>query len=136
MSATILDGKAVLATIKDELRTRLAQQRIGMEQYLALAKQTPEELATELREPASRRVKTDAVMEAPADDLEPMGNPLSPLKAGDMPGFPGNASLNPTATWNLGASGGSGGLSSGVDIRRGAERDSGTGVRSARSRRP
>ena len=30
--------------MRDELRTRLAQQRIGMDQYLALAKQTPEEL--------------------------------------------------------------------------------------------
>jgi trigger factor len=44
--------------MRDELRTRLAAQRIGMEQYLALAKQSPEELAAELREPAVRRVKT------------------------------------------------------------------------------
>jgi trigger factor len=53
--------------MSDELRTRLAQQRIGMEQYLALAKQTPEELATELREPASRRVKTLLVLSAIAE---------------------------------------------------------------------
>ncbi|HEX2883664.1 MAG TPA: trigger factor [Candidatus Limnocylindria bacterium] len=53
--------------MRDELRTRLAQQRIGMEQYLALAKQTPEELATELREPASRRVKTLLVLSAIAE---------------------------------------------------------------------
>lgn len=53
--------------MRDELRTRLAQQRIGMEQYLALAKQTPEELTAELREPASRRVKTLLVLSAIAE---------------------------------------------------------------------
>jgi trigger factor len=53
--------------MRDELRTRLAQQRIGMEQYLALAKQTPEELTTELREPATRRVKTLLVLSAIAE---------------------------------------------------------------------
>ena len=53
--------------MRDELRTRLAQQRIGMEQYLALAKQSPEELATELREPATRRVKTLLVLSAIAE---------------------------------------------------------------------
>jgi len=53
--------------MRDELRTRLAQQRIGMEQYLQLAKQTPEELATELREPATRRVKTLLVLSAIAE---------------------------------------------------------------------
>jgi trigger factor len=53
--------------MRDELRTRLAQQRIGMEQYLALAKQTPEELATELRDPATRRVKTLLVLSAIAE---------------------------------------------------------------------
>ena len=53
--------------MRDELRTRLAQQRIGMEQYLALAKQTPEELASELREPATRRVKTLLVLSAIAE---------------------------------------------------------------------
>ena len=53
--------------MRDELRTRLAQQRIGMDQYLALSKQTPEELATELREPASRRVKTLLVLSAIAE---------------------------------------------------------------------
>jgi trigger factor len=53
--------------MRDELRTRLAQQRIGMEQYLALAKQTPEELSTELREPATRRVKTLLVLSAIAE---------------------------------------------------------------------
>ena len=53
--------------MRDELRTRLAQQRIGMEQYLALAKQTPEELDTELREPATRRVKTLLVLSAIAE---------------------------------------------------------------------
>jgi trigger factor len=53
--------------MRDELRTRMAQQRIGMEQYLALAKQTPEELTTELREPATRRVKTLLVLSAIAE---------------------------------------------------------------------
>ena len=53
--------------MRDELRTRLAQQRIGMEQYLALAEQTPEELSTELREPATRRVKTLLVLSAIAE---------------------------------------------------------------------
>ncbi len=53
--------------MRDELRSRLAQQRIGMEQYLELAKQTPEELVTELREPASRRVKTLLVLSAIAE---------------------------------------------------------------------
>jgi trigger factor len=53
--------------MRDELQTRLAQQRIGMDQYLALAKQTPEELATELREPATRRVKTLLVLSAIAE---------------------------------------------------------------------
>ena len=53
--------------MRDELRNRLAQQRIGMEQYLALAKQTPEELSTELREPATRRVKTLLVLTAIAE---------------------------------------------------------------------
>jgi trigger factor len=53
--------------MRDELRTRLAQQRIGMDQYLALAKQTPEELLAELREPATRRVKTLLVLSAIAE---------------------------------------------------------------------
>ncbi len=53
--------------MRDELSTRLAQQRIGLEQYLTMAKQTPEELATELREPASRRVKTLLVLSAIAE---------------------------------------------------------------------
>ena len=53
--------------MRDELRTRLAQQRIGMDQYLALAKQTPEELLGELREPATRRVKTLLVLSAIAE---------------------------------------------------------------------
>ena len=53
--------------MRDELRSRLAAQRIGLEQYLALSKQTPEELATELREPASRRVKTLLVLSAIAE---------------------------------------------------------------------
>jgi trigger factor len=53
--------------MRDELRSRLAGQRIGMEQYLALAKQTPEELAAELREPATRRVKTLLVLSAIAE---------------------------------------------------------------------
>ena len=53
--------------MRDELRTRLAQQRIGMEQYLALAKQTPDELQAELREPATRRVKTLLVLSAIAE---------------------------------------------------------------------
>jgi trigger factor len=53
--------------MRDELRTRLAQQRIGMEQYLELAKQSPEELSSELREPASRRVKVLLVLTAIAE---------------------------------------------------------------------
>jgi len=53
--------------MRDELRTRLAQQRIGLEQYLALSKQTPEELTVELREPATRRVKTLLVLSAIAE---------------------------------------------------------------------
>jgi trigger factor len=53
--------------MRDELRSRLAQQRIGLDQYLALAKQSPEELATELREPASRRVTTLLVLSAIAE---------------------------------------------------------------------
>ena len=53
--------------MRDELQTRLAQQRIGMEQYLAIAKQTPEELAAELREPATRRVTTLLVLSAIAE---------------------------------------------------------------------
>ena len=53
--------------MRDELRSRLAQQRIGLEQYLELAKQSPEELATELREPAERRVKTLLVLSAIAE---------------------------------------------------------------------
>jgi trigger factor len=53
--------------MRDELGNRLAAQRIGMEQYLELAKQTPEELASELREPASRRVKVLLVLSAIAE---------------------------------------------------------------------
>jgi trigger factor len=53
--------------MRDELSNRLAQQRIGLEQYLALAKQTPEELTAELREPASRRVKVLLVLSAIAE---------------------------------------------------------------------
>jgi trigger factor len=53
--------------MRDELRTRLAQQQIGLEQYLALSKQTPEELTAELREPATRRVKTLLVLSAIAE---------------------------------------------------------------------
>lgn len=54
--------------MRDELASRLAQQRIGMEQYLALSKQTPEELLVELREPATRRVKTLLVLSAIAEN--------------------------------------------------------------------
>lgn len=53
--------------MRDELRSRLAQQRIGMEQYLELAKQSPEELSAELREPAQRRVKTLLVLSSIAE---------------------------------------------------------------------
>ncbi|HSK93973.1 MAG TPA: trigger factor [Candidatus Angelobacter sp.] len=53
--------------MRDELQTRLAQQRIGLDQYLALSKQSPEELAAELREPATRRVKTLLVLSAIAE---------------------------------------------------------------------
>ena len=53
--------------MRDELTNRLAQQRIGLEQYLALSKQTPEELIAELRDPATRRVKTLLVLSAIAE---------------------------------------------------------------------
>ncbi len=53
--------------MRDELRSRLAQQQIGLDQYLALSKQSPEELTTELREPATRRVKTLLVLSAIAE---------------------------------------------------------------------
>ena len=53
--------------MRDELQSRLAQQRIGLEQYLALSKQTPEELTAELQEPATRRVKTLLVLSAIAE---------------------------------------------------------------------
>jgi trigger factor len=53
--------------MRDELGSRLAAQRIGMDRYLELAKQTPEELGTELREPASRRVKVLLVLSAIAE---------------------------------------------------------------------
>ncbi|MFN2483870.1 MAG: trigger factor [Candidatus Limnocylindria bacterium] len=53
--------------MRDELRSRLARQRIGFEQYLELAKQTPDELVSELREPATRRVKTLLVLSAIAE---------------------------------------------------------------------
>jgi trigger factor len=53
--------------MRDELRTRLAQQRIGMEQYLAMAKSTADEMTNELRDPATRRVKTLLVLSAIAE---------------------------------------------------------------------
>ncbi|HYM53655.1 MAG TPA: trigger factor [Candidatus Dormibacteraeota bacterium] len=53
--------------MRDELRNRLAAQRIGLDRYLELAKQTPEELGKELREPASRRVKVLLVLSAIAE---------------------------------------------------------------------
>ena len=53
--------------LRDELTSRLAAQRIGLEQYLALAKQTPDEMTNELREPAARRVKTLLVLSAIAE---------------------------------------------------------------------
>lgn len=53
--------------MRDELRSRLAQQAIGLDQYLQLMKQSPEELSTELREPATRRVKTLLVLSAIAE---------------------------------------------------------------------
>ena len=53
--------------MRDELRARLAEQRIGIDQYLEIARQTPEELMSELREPASRRVKTLLVLSAIAE---------------------------------------------------------------------
>ena len=53
--------------LRDELTSRLAAQRIGLEQYLALAKQTPEEMTAELHEPAARRVKTLLVLSAIAE---------------------------------------------------------------------
>jgi len=53
--------------MRDELRNRLAAQQIGMEKYLEIARQSPEELAVELREPASRRVKSLLVLSAIAE---------------------------------------------------------------------
>ncbi|MGH2488890.1 MAG: trigger factor [Candidatus Limnocylindria bacterium] len=53
--------------MRDELRARLAEQRIGIDRYLELSRQTPEELMVELREPASRRVKTLLVLSAIAE---------------------------------------------------------------------
>jgi trigger factor len=53
--------------MRDELRARLAEQRIGIDRYLELARQSPEELMAELREPASRRVKTLLVLSAIAE---------------------------------------------------------------------
>ena len=53
--------------MRDELRTRLAQQRIGLDQYLVMAQQTAEELTAELRDPATRRVKTLLVLSAIAE---------------------------------------------------------------------
>lgn len=53
--------------MRDELRARLAEQRIGIDKYLELARQTPEELMAELRAPASRRVKTLLVLSAIAE---------------------------------------------------------------------
>ncbi len=53
--------------MRDELRARLAEQQIGIDRYLELARQTPEELMAELRDPASRRVKTLLVLSAIAE---------------------------------------------------------------------
>lgn len=53
--------------MRDELRSRLARQRIGIEQYLEVMKQSPEELLEEFREPATRRVKTLLVLSAIAE---------------------------------------------------------------------
>jgi trigger factor len=53
--------------MRDELRNRLAAQQLGMDKYLEMARQSPEELATELREPASRRVKSLLVLSAIAE---------------------------------------------------------------------
>ena len=53
--------------MRDELRNRLASQSIGMDKYLEMARQSPEELAAELREPASRRVKSLLVLSAIAE---------------------------------------------------------------------
>lgn len=53
--------------MRDELANRLAAQSMAMDKYLELARQSPEELATELREPASRRVKSLLVLSAIAE---------------------------------------------------------------------
>jgi trigger factor len=53
--------------MRDELRNRLAAQQIGMDRYLEMARQSPEELAAELRDPASRRVKSLLVLSAIAE---------------------------------------------------------------------
>jgi trigger factor len=66
-NASVELPEVMIAIMRDELRSRLAQQRIGLDQYLALAKQTPEELTAELREPAERRVKTLLVLSAIAE---------------------------------------------------------------------
>jgi trigger factor len=56
--------------MRDELGARLAEQRIALDRYLELQRQTPEELMAELREPASRRVKTLLVLSAIAEQEE------------------------------------------------------------------
>jgi trigger factor len=53
--------------MRDELRARLAEQRIPLDRYLELSRQTPEELIAELREPATSRVKTLLVLSAIAE---------------------------------------------------------------------
>ena len=53
--------------MRDELRNRLAAQAIGMDRYLEMARQTPEELAAEFRDPATRRVKSLLVLSAIAE---------------------------------------------------------------------
>ena len=53
--------------MRDELRSRLARQRIGFDQYLELTQQDSDQVLAEFREPATRRVKTLLVLSAIAE---------------------------------------------------------------------
>jgi trigger factor len=92
--------------MRDELRTRLAQQRIGMDQYLALAKQTPEEMATELREPATRRVKTLLVLAAitEKEGIDASDDEIEAEIASQLDRYDGDAKLSEYLTSRRGRS--------------------------------
>ena len=53
--------------MRDELRARLAEQRIGIGPVPRARPKTPEELVSELRDPAIQRVKTLLVLSAIAE---------------------------------------------------------------------